>query len=281
MKMLAANLAAWLAPGRFRAEAGRRFVTPRARRQSDTGRAFLNTLQAEDFAGPGGRQRAWTGGQGPLVMFQHGWEADSADLATLAEAVMARGCSVCLIDGPAHGQSEGRQATLLDFAAGIAAAARAFGEPDAVAAHSMGFPATVIAMDRHGLSPRRVAGLAGPDALTANVSFQGRRMGMSQTAIKRLLDAVSWRLGEPADGLSVLHSAPRLRAEALIVHGREDVISPPEAGMRIAAAWPGAQLELMDAMGHRAVLRHPDVVERVSAFLAPDAQPMAPRLQAS
>ncbi|MCC5995110.1 MAG: alpha/beta hydrolase [Oceanicaulis sp.] len=275
MKMLAANLAAWLAPARFRAEAARRFVTPRVRRQSDTGRDFLHSLEAADFDGPCGRQRAWIGGDGPLVLFQHGWEADSADLATLAEAVLARGRRVCLIDGPAHGESEGRAATLLDFAAGLGAAARTFGQPDALAAHSMGLPAGVIAMSRHGLAPRRVAGLAGPDALSANVRFQGRRMGMSETAVQRLLEAVSWRLGEPAEALSVLDTAPDLNAEALIVHGKQDTITPPEAGARIAAAWPGAQLELMDAMGHRAVLRHPDVVARVSTFLAPDTQVLA------
>ncbi len=271
MKMLAVNLAARWAPQRFRAEAGRRFITPRVRRQSDTGRDFLHQLEPAGFDGPLGRQRAWMGGEdGPLVFFQHGWEADSADLATLAEAVLARGARVCLIDGPAHGESEGATATLLDFASGIAGAARAFGQPDAVAAHSMGLPATVIAMRRHGLAPVRVAGIAGPDALPANVRYQGGKMGMSETAITRLLEAVSFRLGEPADGLSILRDAHALTAQALIVHGRGDVITPPEAGERIAAAWPGAQLVMFDGLGHRAVLRHPDVVARASGFLAPD-----------
>jgi len=270
VRMLAVNLAARLTPQRFRAEAGRRFITPRVRRQSDTGRDFLHQLERADFDGPLGRQRAWTGGDGPLVFFQHGWEADSADLATLAEAVMARGARVCLIDGPAHGESEGSTATLLDFAAGLGTAARTFGQPDAVAAHSMGLPACVIAMRRHGLAPSRVAGIAGPDSLPANVRYQGGHMGMSETAIRRLLEAVSFRLGEPADGLSIVREAHALTAQALIVHGRGDVITPPEAGERIAAAWPGAELVMFDGLGHRAVLRHPDVVTRVSGFLAPD-----------
>lgn len=270
MRMLAVNLAARLAPQRFRAEAGRRFITPRVRRQSDTGRDFLHRLERVDFEGPAGRQRAWMGGDGKLVFFQHGWEADSADLATLAEAVMARGARVCLIDGPAHGESKGSTATLLDFASGIAAAARTFGQPDAIAAHSMGLPATVIAMRRHGLQPARVAGIAGPEALPANVRYQGGNMGMSETAIRRLLEAVSYRLGEPADGLSIVRDAHALTAQALIVHGRGDMITPPEAAERIAGAWPGAELAMFDGLGHRAVLRHPDVVARVSGFLAPN-----------
>lgn len=64
MKMLAVNLAARLTPQRFRAEAGRRFVTPRVRRQSDTGRDFLQQLERADFDGPLGASAPGRAGRG-------------------------------------------------------------------------------------------------------------------------------------------------------------------------------------------------------------------------
>ena len=93
-----ANTAAFLAPESFKARAGSAFVTPRAKKQTERGREFLETLREDTFEGPLGKQRVYAGGDGPLLMFQHGWEADSADLATHAEALTGRGYRVALID---------------------------------------------------------------------------------------------------------------------------------------------------------------------------------------
>ncbi|MGJ3230316.1 MAG: alpha/beta fold hydrolase [Oceanicaulis sp.] len=267
LKMLPANLTARFAPETFKRAAGARFVTPRAKKQSDTGRDWLERLTPVDFDAPCGTQRAWTGGDGPLVVFQHGWEADSADLSTLGQAVMEAGFAVALIDGPAHGASTGTRAHMIRFADGLAAARHHFGEPFAVIAHSMGFPATVIAMTRFSLAPQRVVALGAPDALPRNVRFQARAMGLSNRAVELMLDAVSYRFGEDARALSVTADAPSMTIPALFCHGANDAIAPPEASERMAAAWPGSELQVFDGLGHRGVLRDKRVVARVVGFL--------------
>lgn len=266
--MLPVNLAARFAPGAFKRAAGARFVTPRVRKQSDTGRDWLEQLDPVDFDAPGGRQRAWTGGSGPLVFMQHGWEADSADLSTLGRAVMESGFSVALIDGPAHGASEGAHAHMIRFAEGIAAARNRFAEPYAVIGHSMGFPAAVIAMSRFAVSPQRVISLGAPDALATNVAFQARAMGLSRRGAELILEAVSYRFGEDARGLSVLDAAGSMTVPALFCHGARDQVAPSDCSARMAKAWPGATLEVFDGLGHRGVLRDARVLARVTAFLA-------------
>jgi len=202
-----------------------------------------------------------------LVIFQHGWEADSADLSTMGQAVLDAGYSVALIDGPAHGQSEGRKSNMLYFARGLGLAGQQLGQPHAMIAHSMGLPATVLAMRRHGFMPGRVIGLGAPDALPRNVAFQGKRLGMSQRAISLTIDAVSDAFGEPATNLDITRDAPHLSTPALILHGDNDYIAPPEGAERIAQAWPGAQLTTFEGIGHRGILRDERVVERVLGFL--------------
>lgn len=265
----AANWTAAVLPGTFKASAGRRFVTPQARKQTDTGRDWLEALTPFDFDGPKGRQRAWLGGpeDGELVFLQHGWEADSADLSTLGQALAAAGFRAALIDGPAHGASEGRTAGLPWFAEGIAALGDQLAQPFAVIGHSMGFPATVRAMTRHRLNPQRVVSLGAPDSLPRNVRFQASAMGLSQRTVALMLDAVSERFGEPAEVFDIVRDAPAMTAAALIIHGRKDVIAPPEGAERIAKAWPDAELALYDDLGHRGVLRDERVVARVVAFL--------------
>lgn len=262
-----ANTAALLAPRSFQRRAASAFVTPRAKRQTERGREFLETLSRETFQGPLGTQRVYTGGTGPAVFFQHGWEADSADLATHAEQIRSTGHTVVLIDGPSHGESEGRKATLKDFAAGIGAAADAFGQPYAMVAHSMGAPASVIAMARHGFSPDRFVSLGAPRSLPENVEFQGRSMGLSKRAVRLMLAAIERKLGEPIGHFDVCRDAPDLTARALFIHGTGDQIVRVDAARTMAQVWDGSELDIRDGLGHRGVLRDRDVVERVAAFL--------------
>lgn len=263
MTPFAINLAAWMAPQQFKRAAGKQFISPRARKQSDKGRDWLDSLDRRSFEGPLGEQRAYLSGDRPTVFFQHGWEADSADLSTHAQAVQRAGYEVALIDGPAHGASAGTTATMLDFAAGLGAAGRAFGQPEAVIAHSMGLPSTVFAIVEHGLSPRTVIALGAPDALPANVRFQSRAMGLSEWATTLLQKGIEHRLGRPIDAFNIAHDADALPAGALILHGSNDRIVPPDAGERLAAVWPAARLEVFDGLGHRGVLRDARVVDAV------------------
>jgi len=264
---IAANATAVMFPRTFKASVQRQFTRPRVKQQTDNGRDWLESLDKAAFDGPMGKQRVYRGGDGPLVFFQHGWEADSADLSTLGQAVLEAGFSVALIDGPAHGQSDGHKAYILLFAEGLGAAGTQLGQPHAVIAHSMGLPATVLAMARHGLAPGRVVGLGAPDALPRNMAFQGDAMGLSKRAVALMLEAVSESFGEPAANLDITLDAPNFTTPALILHGENDQIAPPVSAERIASAWPGARSEVLEGIGHRGILRDPRVVERVLPFL--------------
>ncbi|WP_375284510.1 alpha/beta fold hydrolase [Marinicauda pacifica] len=266
--VMLANAAAFITPQTFQRRAVSQFVTPRVRSQTERGREILDTLRAETFQGPVGRQRAYVGGDGPAVLFQHGWEADSADLATHADALLQSGFKVVLIDGPAHGQSEGRKAMMPEFAAGLAAAADTYGQPFAVVAHSMGTPSAVIAMSRHGLSPDRFVSLGAPRSLPENVRFHGRSAGLSHRAVRLMLEGLERRFGEPIDHFDVARDAPSMTARALFVHGTGDQIARAASSTEIARVWPGAELELYEGLGHRGVLRDARVIERVRTFLS-------------
>ncbi len=264
-----ANAMAAFAPTTFKRAAGKQFVTPRAKKQTDRGRDWLESQHITAFEGAAGEQRAYLAGpdDAPRIFLQHGWEADSADLSTLGQAIAEAGFRAVLIDGPAHGGSHGRTASMVSFADGLGRAARAFGQPYALVAHSMGLPSGVIAMAEHGLSPQAVIGLGAPASLDENVRFQGAGMGMSPRAIDLLLEAVAFRLDRAVSRFAVANDAPDFTAEGLFLHGAGDTIAPARAAETIAAAWPGAEAEIFDGLGHRGVLRDARVVSRAIGFL--------------
>lgn len=92
--------------------------------------------------------------------------------------------------------------------------------------------------------------------------------------------ARAWDRGHDADGvnrqlLAVMHSPDRregLRKVALrtlVIHGADDTLVGPEHGRALAALTPGAELEIIDGMGHTIPpLLAPLIVERTKRFLA-------------
>ena len=69
------------------------------------------------------------------------------------------------------------------------------------------------------------------------------------------------------DDLHVPTIARSLTTAALLLHDREDEDVPFAQGEEITAAWPGARLIPTAGLGHRGLLRDPDVVRETVAFL--------------
>jgi pimeloyl-ACP methyl ester carboxylesterase len=62
--------------------------------------------------------------------------------------------------------------------------------------------------------------------------------------------------------------APSLRARALVVHDPVDRETPFEHARSLVQAWPGAELLCVAGLGHRRLLRDPEVVRAVVAHVA-------------
>src|SRR5436190_15309881 len=65
-----------------------------------------------------GRERihAWSWGEGPTVVLAHGWEGRGSQMGALALAIAGAGMRAVAIDGPAHGASARRLASLPQMA---------------------------------------------------------------------------------------------------------------------------------------------------------------------
>jgi pimeloyl-ACP methyl ester carboxylesterase len=61
--------------------------------------------------------------------------------------------------------------------------------------------------------------------------------------------------------------AAALAAPLLVMHDRDDPTVPWAEGAAIASAWRGAELVTTSGLGHRDIVRDPDVVARAVAFL--------------
>lgn len=233
---------------------------------------------------PSGRVVGETWGDGPAVYLLHGWGGHRGQLRALVDPLVAAGYRVIAFDTPSHGASSPgpsgrRQATLLEAADALAAAVAAGGPAHGVVAHSAGCMATAFAMQA-GLAVPRVAFIAPMAEFAPIVPVFAEQLGMGERVLARTIARVEQRVRRPLAAFDVGLLAPRLAAsgaQLLLAHDRDDPEIPWSGSKAIAAAWPGARLISTSGLGHRRILRDPDVITEVTAFMGqPSAASSAP-----
>jgi pimeloyl-ACP methyl ester carboxylesterase len=248
--------------------AQRLFFTPPRPRSSARVEAVLRTGRRIDVTEGRTRIAAWSWGAGPAVYLVHGWAGMGGQLGAFVEPLVARGLQVVAFDGPGHGHSGGRRASIVHFARAFAAVARVFGPAHGVIAHSLGAPSAAFAMKHHGVETGRVVMLAPPAdpgdwsrLFAARLGVSSRTMASMRTRSERWL-GVSWA------EVSLTALASGQTTPALVVHDVEDREVPFTHGAAVAAAWPGARLVETSGLGHRRLLRDEAVIAQVASFIA-------------
>ena len=240
----------------------RRHATPPREQEAMTG-----ATPFEVRAGVSTRLRAWSWGDGPLVILMHGWEGRGSQMAVFAAPLAKAGFCVVTFDAPAHGASTGRKSSLPHFTWALRAVAASQGTPHAIIAHSMGCASATLAL-RDGLDAQRLVFVAPPlDPSTYTRQF-GEIFRLPESTIAGLRNRVEERFVRPWSDYSPAESAPHMRAPLLIIHDRNDVEVPYAGGARLAELWPNARLITTDGLGHRRILRDESVIREAINFIA-------------
>ncbi|WP_310395516.1 alpha/beta fold hydrolase [Hymenobacter sp.] len=214
----------------------------------------------------------WGPAAAPAVVLVHGWEHRASFWRAWVPALLAAGYRVVALDGPAHGASAGRQATLTGFGGAVGAVLATAGAVRAVVAHSFGAAAVAGLPARlpagHGPLPRLVL-LSAPVSPRAVAGRFADLLYLPADTVERFARHILEYTGRPADSFAVAAAGPTLGAEkVLLLHDEHDEIVPFAEGRQIAAAWPDAVLLATRGLGHNRILRDAGVVQSAVAFIS-------------
>lgn len=216
---------------------------------------------------------AWSWGEEgrPTVLLVHGWEGRGSQMGAFAAPLVAQGFRVVTYDGPGHGDSGGGLSSLPEFAAGVAAAARQVGPLAGIAAHSFGVAATCYALLEGSLTDEQVGRLvfvAPPDDLQRYIRHTAELLGLTTEVEERFVGQLQRRFGVD------WHASRRATTRAarplplLVIADCDDDETPLAGARQVASAWPESRLLATSGLGHRRILRQPQVVATAAAFLA-------------
>jgi pimeloyl-ACP methyl ester carboxylesterase len=248
--------------------AARVFLTPRRARLPERERSWLaqarpEIFRAGDFELAGHR---WNR-DGDLVLMIHGWEGRGSQLGALALAAAERGLQPITIDLPAHGFSKGTQTNLVEISRAIAAMIRHLGGVKGIVAHSFGAAGATVAM-RDPLPVERFVYLAPAEDFAHYPRVFSGWLGLAPDLGDRMRHTVERRIGITMAELRGQRLAPRMRAPLLVIHDEDDTDVPSQDGQAYAETWPDSKLMITRGLGHRRILREPEVLRAVASFLA-------------
>lgn len=260
-----------VAPGVASWVAERMWFTPPRPVVSKDARAALSKGTALPITVDGRHVAAWSFGEGKVVVLMHGWGGHAGQLVPFIAPLVGAGFRVVTFDALAHGASAPssagvRLSTFYDFAAGLAAIRAQVGPIHGLVAHSGGAIATGIAL-RQKFEVERVvliAPMTRPQhyaaAFSAALALNAKVTdGWQALAVKRI--------GVPWEELDLTVQVPS-GISALVIHDREDKEVPFADGEALARAWPQATLHAVSGLGHRRLLKDPDVIGRTTEFLS-------------
>jgi len=261
-----------VAPGAMGRLATRLWFTPPRPRRPEAERALLaEAEEAFELVLDGKRIRGHAWGQGPTVLLVHGWGGRGAQWRAFVPPLLARGFRVVIFDGPAHGDSDGRTTDVPEFARVIEALALREDGLHAMLAHSFGAVCAAFAAKRY-VAVDKLAMISPPSRLDDMTAIFQRALDMPASVVASMRRGIERRVADLGPRVwregSTHWNAGGFDFPGLIVHDRADRVVPFDQGLMIHEAWPNAELAAVDGLGHYRILKDPDVIERVIAFLA-------------
>lgn len=241
--------------------------------------ALLDTAQRRDISvrhTVRGHDEAHTlatwswGRQGPRVLLVHGWESRASHWHAWVHPLLRAGFQVTAIDNLAHGQSTGDTANVRLWGQGLLAVAQAFGRIHAVIGHSAGSAASLYAF-AHGLQVDASVHIAGPASLKRVATGFALAHGLPREEIAAFRAALELQLGFPMAEMDLPALQGGLRHPALILHDPQDKEVPFTESLALHEAWSLSQLLSVDGVGHRRILRVPEVIALVIGSLSTPA----------
>ncbi len=209
---------------------------------------------------------AW--GRGPMVLLVHGWAGRATQFRKIIPALVKENYRVVGFDGPAHGHSEGRSTSILEFEAVLHEIYATAGTPVAIIAHSFGGSAVLYAA-MNGLEVRKLINIASPTIGDEIIATYLRTINGSPATGAFFKSYILKTMGKSFDEFASLHFIGNLPkpVDLLLVHDENDPEVSINHALELVKAYPQATLFQTRGLGHTRILRDDEVIRKCLSFI--------------
>ncbi len=245
------------------------FSTPRSRVIRTKEVEVLKLAHQSIFSFEGEKIKTYSWGNGKqLALLCHGWESNAGSLGAFVEPLTKAGYSVISYDGPAHGSSEGKQASLLSFKAVASEVIKRYGQPEVAIGHSLGAN-VVMLLSQNEQIPFKKCILISPVNKIQTV-FNGFKQIFKIPDIihQEMIALINQKSNYQVNQLLFSEVAKDGAIQkALIMHDLDDKITAFWHSQSLSDAWEKAKLVPIEGSGHYKILWHPKTILTALNFI--------------
>jgi pimeloyl-ACP methyl ester carboxylesterase len=218
--------------------------------------------------GPANRNVAWAWGDGPIVLFAHGWAGRAAQMAPLAQSVADLGYRSVAIDVTGHGESSKNYTRWEYFLRDIAELSRSLGQNIyGYVGHSAGGLAMMAARKVKGISAERYVCICAPSHPFPPVRAIQARLNPRESVLEHYKEYIAHQFETTWERLQAGSSFADPPRDLLLFYDETDRFVSHQEGDRIKSLCPDAKLIKTKAYGHSSILAAPELAEAIGEFL--------------
>jgi pimeloyl-ACP methyl ester carboxylesterase len=220
------------------------------------------------YYGKNRKNAAWAWGEGPLIIFVHGWGGRAAQMAPLAVHVAKLGFRSVAIDVTGHGDSPKRHTRWHYFSRDIAALSRSLHDNVyAYVGHSAGALSMMAARNLEGIHAQRYVCICAPSYPFPPIDVIRKKLNPRKGVVERCKDDIAQQFETTWEQLQAGSSYADAGADTLLFYDETDRFVRHSEGDRIQALCPGARLVKTSAYSHQKILAASELAQAVGEFL--------------
>lgn len=241
---------------------------PRRAELTEVEEQLLRSGTPQSFRSGDDTLAGWSWGTtGPRILLVHGWDSRGSHLGQWVAPLRRAGFQVWAFDGPAHGDSTGKQSSVVHYGKALLEIGRTYGPFSGLVAHSVGSPAALYAF-HNGMRVCSSVHIAGPASLERVIHRFAQAAGLDAAGTSQLHRLTEAHIGQPIVSMELDALIEGFRHPALLLHDPTDREVPYAESCALAEMWRGAQLVAIPGAGHRRIIAHPQAIAAAVAHLA-------------
>ena len=205
-------------------------------------------------------------GEGPPVLLVHGWSGRGSQMAFIAKALAGQGFKVITFDAFAHGESPGKQTTMLEFVEIIKHISKSYPEFEAIVGHSIGAVSAAKAI-KQGVKSKRLVTIGAPanahyivEAFSIMINGSDKVKNYLQTFLEKYTN-------KNLSDFSLAKISSELTIPGLIIHDAKDHDVLLSQAQLVEESWSKARLLSTKGLGHTRILRDEKVIKHILKFI--------------
>lgn len=240
-----------------------KFKTPKRENQmaksAQNQRVFVSEIQKEIHVYSYGYSKK-------KILLVHGWAGRGTQLYKIADKLLENGYMTISFDAPAHGKSDGKNTSMIEFIHSIQRLDEEYGPFEAAIGHSLGGMALLNAV-RRGLKLKRLVTIGSGDIISEILKDFLNRVELQQLYTTRIKQKFRQKLHDDMDNFSGSVAARDVKIPTYVVHDTGDKEVPVSSAYNIRQNLQQGSLLITNKLGHNRILKDQNVVNRVVSFI--------------